>query len=255
MCCNGSKKAILQLYPVASTWFSCVKLPVQQLFLSICANAGLTIYSSDATEAYVHSPAPNDTYLQVDDAYAEWYSNKFKDKISKQMILPVKPALQGHPESRKMWMKMIDDILITELGFKTTTHNRCIYIQKRDGEIQLLLRQVGDFMLGITSEKTARDLFNDIGIKIQFPSEAESDVIPFEFLGVLNNSNGVDIIQIPDYIEMLSNGYSEYLLKSHDWDTMSTKPLLDEDFPLPKNKSHFIQYQNMLLPHLLISYK
>ena len=56
------------------------------------------------------------------------------------MVLPVKHALQGHPESGKMWMKMIDNILIKELGFRTTTHNRCIYLQEKDGESQLLLR-------------------------------------------------------------------------------------------------------------------
>ena len=80
MCCNCSKKAVPQLHVVASTWFSCVELPVQSLFLGICANAGLTIYGDDATDAYIHSPAPNDTYLQVDDVYMEWYNNKFKIK-------------------------------------------------------------------------------------------------------------------------------------------------------------------------------
>ena len=135
------------------------------MFFGIYADIGLTIYNKDATNAYVHSPSPNDTYLQVDDAHAEWYNIKFKEKISKQMVLPVKHALQGHPKSKKMWMKMIDDILITELGFKTTTHNRFIYIQETDVNIQLLLRHVDDFMLRIISKKAARDLFNDIGIK------------------------------------------------------------------------------------------
>ena len=99
---------------------------------------------------------------------------------------------------------MIDNILIKELGFRTTTHNRCIYLQERDGEIQLLLQQVDDFMLGITSKKAVRDLFNNIGIKIQFPSKAESDIIPFKFLGVVKDYNGVDIIQTPDYIKISS---------------------------------------------------
>ena len=82
------------------------------------------------------------------------------------MVFPIHHVLQGHPKSGKMWMKMIDKILITELGFQTTTHGRCIYIQERGGELQLLLCQVDDFMLGTTSEKAARDLFNDIGMKI-----------------------------------------------------------------------------------------
>ena len=63
ICCNGSKKAVPQLHVVASTWSSCVELPLQRLFLGICANAGLTIYGGDATDAYAHSPSPNNTYL------------------------------------------------------------------------------------------------------------------------------------------------------------------------------------------------
>ena len=111
---NGSKKVVPQLHIVARTWSSCVELPVQRLFLGICADSGLTIYGGDATDAYAHSLAPNDTYLQVDDAYAEWYKNKTNKTISKRMVLPVKHALQGHPKNGKMWMKMIDNILIKE---------------------------------------------------------------------------------------------------------------------------------------------
>ena len=140
ICCNGSKKAVPQLHVVASTWSSCVELPIQRLFLGICSNSGLTIYGGDATDTYVHSPAPNNTYLQVDNVHTKWYNNKFKDKISKRMVLPVNHALQGHPKSGEMWMKMIDDILIKELWFKTTTHDTCFYLQERDDNIQLLLR-------------------------------------------------------------------------------------------------------------------
>ena len=234
MCCNGSKKAVPQLLAVAITWSSYVELPVQRLFLGICADAGLKIYGGDATDTYARSPAPKIRYLQVNDAYAEWYNNKFKDKINKRMVLPVHHALQGLPESGKMWMKMIDKILISELGFCTTTPNRCIYIRERDGKLQLLLRQVDDFMLGTTNEKDNRDLFNDIGMKIQFPSEVEANIVPFEFLGVVKDCNGVNIIQTPDYIKMSSRSYIIRLFGSRGWDTPTTKQLPDENIPSSK---------------------
>ena len=62
MCCNGSKKTVPQSHAVASTWSSCVELPVQRSFLDICADSSLTVCDGNATDAYVHSPAPNDTY-------------------------------------------------------------------------------------------------------------------------------------------------------------------------------------------------
>ena len=174
-----------------------------ETFYGLMCRYGLTIYGGDTTDAYAHSPAPNDTYLVVDDAYADWYYKKKGEHISKRMVLPVRHALQGHPESGKMWMNMIDNILINQFGFRKATHDRCIYIRERDGQVQLLLRQIDDFCTGMTSEKAARELFNDIGVKIQFPSEKQNSTILFEFLGVVTDYNGVNIIQTPDYIEMI----------------------------------------------------
>ena len=81
-------------------------------------------------------------------------------------MIPVYHALQGHPENSKMWMKLIDDIIINQLGFHTTTHDRCIYRWVQDQETQLLLWQVGDCLLGCENELMARNLFNNIGKKI-----------------------------------------------------------------------------------------
>ena len=61
----------------------------------MCAQSGLTLYGGDATDAYAHSPAPNNTYLSVDDAYAEWYKDTKGVEISKRQVLPVYHALQG----------------------------------------------------------------------------------------------------------------------------------------------------------------
>ena len=133
MCYNGSKNATPQLHTVASTWSSYDKLPVQRIFLGIAADLGLTVYGGDATDVYAHSPAPNDTYLAIDDAYADLYKDRFGEEIDRRYILPVKHCLQGHPESGKMWMYFIDNILIKEMGFKTTTHDQCIYWTVRDG--------------------------------------------------------------------------------------------------------------------------
>ena len=55
-----------------------------------------------------------------------------------------------------MWMKLIDQILIKELGFSTTTKDRCIYIKKIDGRILLLLRQVDDFVWRVLMNKMQR---------------------------------------------------------------------------------------------------
>ena len=60
----------------------------------MCANLGLIIYGGNATDAYDHSRAPNDLYLTIDDAYADWYENKYEIKLNRRHILPVRHALQ-----------------------------------------------------------------------------------------------------------------------------------------------------------------
>ena len=90
MCCNGSKKVIPQLYAVASTWSSCVELSVQRIFLGIAADLGLNVYGGDVTDAYAHSPAPNDTYLAIDDVYADYYKATFGKEKDRRYTLPVK---------------------------------------------------------------------------------------------------------------------------------------------------------------------
>ena len=123
-CCNSPKNAAPQLHTVASTWSSCVELLIQRLFLELCATKNLRIYGGDARDAYAHSPAPEvPIFLKIDDTYAKWYKQTFNKEINRRQILPVQHSLQGHPESVKMWMRLIDRILIKEMGFTSTTHS------------------------------------------------------------------------------------------------------------------------------------
>ena len=68
LCGDGSKRAAPKLHDVAATWSSCVELPIQRMFLAICALKNLQIYGADVVDAYSHSPAEEETYLKVDNA-------------------------------------------------------------------------------------------------------------------------------------------------------------------------------------------
>ena len=201
--------------------------------MGIAAHGDLTIYGGDATDAYACSPVPNDMFLAVDDVYAEWYKDKYGVTLNKRQVLPVQHALQGHPESRKMWMHMIDNILIKELGFRTTMHDRCIYLQEQNGSKQLLLRQIDDFCCGVSTKQEAREIFNGIRSKIQFPSEEEIGIIPFEFLGVVKDYNSVDIEQTPNYIKMNCSSYISRLLNTHGWGSSSQGEVSNKNVAVP----------------------
>ena len=83
------------------------------------------------------------------------------------------------------------------------------------------MRQVDDFLLACRNEETAKNIFNTIGVKMSFDTEKEQGIIPFEYLGVVDDYNGVEIRQTEHYIEMLCENYINCLLRSHGWETPS----------------------------------
>ena len=117
----------------------------------------------------------------------------------------------------------IDNIIINEMGFTSTTHDRCIYRKVIDGEPVFLLRQIDDFCCATRREEIAKNVFNTIGLKMRFDTEKEQGIIPFEYLGVVDDYNGVEIRQTEHYIEMLCENYINRLLRSHGWETPSKK--------------------------------
>ena len=62
---------------------------------------------------------------------------------------------------------------------------------------------------------------NNIGRKIQFLSKVEQGIVPFKFVGIVNDYDRMEITQTPDYIEMSCKNYIGRLLKLHGWDTKS----------------------------------
>ena len=85
-------------------------------------------------------------------------------------------------------------------------------------------------------------MFHDIGVKIQFPSKAEGNIILFKFLGAIKDYNDVNIIQTPDYIKMSSKSYINRLLKSHGWDISPPNLLPSENIILPKMQLRLTQF-------------
>ena len=58
---------------------------------------------------------------------------------------------------------------------------------------------------------------------MQFDSERYQNIVPMEFLGVVNDYNGVEIKQTPYYIEMSCKNYIARLLRSNGWRSKEEK--------------------------------
>jgi hypothetical protein len=105
-----------------------VEQPIQRLFFALAAANTMKVYGGDATDAFAHSPPPDTpTFVHVDEAYAEWYEDRFGTVLGRHLVLPVPYALQGHPESGRLWEATINAIIShPTLAFKSTTRDRTI---------------------------------------------------------------------------------------------------------------------------------
>ena len=144
-------------------------------------------------------------------------------------------------------MDFIDNILIKQIGLKTSTHDRCIYMKVIDYEVVYILRQIDDCLCQLKWEETAKNIFNIIGNKMSYPSEEKKDIVLFEFLGVLKDYNCVDIKQTSYYIDMSCESYIKWLWKSRDWETTISTLNIDVEQSCLQTKSNRLEHTWVLL--------
>ena len=63
------------------------------------------VVGSDATNAFAEATPPvAELYVLIDEQYRQWWNHhKEIPPITKGMVLPVCHAIQGHPESPRLW--------------------------------------------------------------------------------------------------------------------------------------------------------
>ena len=200
---------------LANTYAACLEQAGARIFWATCAAKNKLVYGADMSNAFAEAPAPKaPLYLKVDVAYKNWWYNKTGEKLEGDYYMKVQHAIQGHPESPRLWQLFIDEIL-TKIGFRATTHEPCVY--KLHNEIFkeeiFLLRQVDDFAIGCDSSETAEQIWKLIDAEMSAPLKRE---------GLLCRFNGIDIHQTQDYIQVHCNTYISKILKNKTFDLTIT---------------------------------
>ena len=209
-----------------------------RIFWAAVASKNLIVRGADASNAFAEANAPDiPLYVRIDSQYREWYQTRFNKTIPDDYVLPVNKALQGHPESSRLWAKHMDRILTEKFSLKPTTHESCLYTGTYNNEEILFLRQVDDFAVAAKNENTAIEMIQEIDKYM---------TIDIKDLGRLTRYNGVDITQTRFYIKISNETYIQKLLNEHDW-------LLDDDtisnIPIPtKNDPTFNQRMESAVP-------
>jgi hypothetical protein len=186
----------------------------------------MLVYGADVLNAFAESPLPKQGFfIYPDQAFHDWWVNKRgKSLIPEGHIISVLGAMQGHPESPRLWEKHINQNL-WDIGLTPTIHKPCIYLGLILGKRVLFMRQVDVFAISAPSQCIANHLLDLIDDKLSIPMKCQVLVTLY---------NGLDILQTWDYIKVLCETYIDRISNIHlDHGWMKLYLILDCPTPLP----------------------
>jgi len=159
--------------------------------------------------------------MRIDEAFRDWWENHLnKPPIPPEYtVVRVNNAIQGHPESPRLWEKLIDGIL-RDIGLKPTRHEPCLYHGHFSGKYTLFMCQVDDFAIATDLESTASSLIADINQHLH---------LPIHILGTVKRYNGMDILQTKHYVKISCEKYITKMAKEYPWIEKAPK----KNLPLP----------------------
>jgi hypothetical protein len=206
MVCDGSPRQ--GTITLGHTFANSLDAPSERLFWAVVAKMGLTAYGADCSNAFAEAPPPkHPLYMRIDEAYHDWWVNHLgKPPIPpNKTVVRVQNAIQGHPESPRLWEKMIDGTL-RDIGLQPTKHEPCLYKGAYKGKYTMFMRQVDDFAIATDSNETANALINDINKHLR---------LPIHILGEVTRYNGMDIEQTKHYVKIHCKRYINKLQQSY----------------------------------------
>ncbi len=147
--------------------------------------------------------------MRIDEAYRDWWENHLGNPPipSDCTVVRVQNAIQGHPESPRLWEKLIDKIL-KSTGMNPTKHEPCLYQGMYHGHYTLFMRQVDDFAIATTSSEAAHGLIAEINKQLR---------LPIHILGTVTRFNGLDVTQTRSFVKISCSKYLAKLQPTYHW--------------------------------------
>ncbi len=186
----------------------------------------MLVYGADVSNAFAEAPpSKQGFFIYPNRAFHDWWVNKKgKPPILEGHVIPVLGAMQGHPESPRLWEKHINWIL-QDIGLMLTIHEPCINSGLILSKQVLFMQQVDDFAISVPSQRIANHLLDLIDDKLSIPMKRQ---------GLVTLYNGLDILQTQDYNKVSCKMYIDRISNIHlDHGWMKSYLILDRPTPLP----------------------
>jgi hypothetical protein len=144
--CDGSTRGG-QVRVLDHTFANSIDQTGSRIFYAVAAAENLLVFGADVSNAFGEAPPPKQGfYIRPDTAFREWYKAHYNSDIPDGWVIPVLAAMQGHPESPRLWEKHCNRIL-KKIGLVPTIHEPCLYLGVIDNEKAYFKRQVDDLAI------------------------------------------------------------------------------------------------------------
>jgi len=215
---------------LAETYANCVDQTSARLFYAVAAAENLLVFGADVSNAFADAPPPKQGFfIRPDRAFNEWWvRHKKLPPIPPGHVIPILSAMQGHPESPRLWEKHADGIL-QDIGLTPTIHEPCLYSGIINGQRVLFMQQVDDFAIAAPDAKTSDILMDMIDGRLKIP-------ITIKRQGYLDMYNEIDILQARYYIKINLRTFIDKIFEPYLTTSMKTAyPSPGRSTPLPSD--------------------
>ena len=92
------------------------------IFWALTASSNHVTIGADASNTFAEAPAPKaPLYMTLDTQFHSWWKSKGRPPIPVGHGVRIFKAIQGHPESPRLWARLINKIIM-DMGFRACEH-------------------------------------------------------------------------------------------------------------------------------------
>ena len=168
------------------TYAPVVALTTVRTVFAITAHFDLELEQMDVVTAFLNGNLEEDVYMSIPEGLI---TDSTKNKVCK-----LRKSLYGLKQSSRQWYAKIHKFSVHNLGFKSSSHDSCLYTRHKDSKTLIVALYVDDLLIAGNSKSDIAALKNDL-----------SAMFEIQELGPANVMHGIEIRRA------VQNGNSSYL--------------------------------------------
>jgi hypothetical protein len=132
-----------------------------RLFMAIAVELGLQVHQLDFTSAYLNGEIEEEVFMEVPSDFYDILNEKESRKFRGNKVCLIRKALYGLKQSGRQLYKKLDEKL-KQQKLKPLNSDPCVYINKEDGNIVIVVIYVDDLMVASDNPRKLQRLKSEL---------------------------------------------------------------------------------------------